>query len=102
MPAPPRQAVGVEEHVEGDVLPVRRGDHRARARTDEDRGHDAQLLAGLEHAEVGEAARGAPGADERDLQLRHRTIVREHDTAACGVCAEWRGWKLEGAEQWPK
>jgi hypothetical protein len=52
VPAPPRETVRVEQHVERDVLPVRRADERARARADVDLRVDAQFLAGLQHPQV--------------------------------------------------
>jgi len=64
----PRKAIRVEEHVERNVLPVRRRDQRARARAHEDVGLDPDLFAGLEHAEVGEPARRAARPDEGHLQ----------------------------------
>lgn len=64
--ATPGEAIRVEQDIERDALAVRRADERAGRRADEDVEADAQLLTRLEDAEVGDAARGAAGADERD------------------------------------
>ena len=66
--ASPRQTVRVEEHVERDVLPVRRAHERARPRADVDLRVDPELFTGLEDAEVREAARRSTGGHECDLE----------------------------------
>jgi hypothetical protein len=69
--APPRQPVRVEQHVEGDVLAVGRGDERARARADEHRRDDPDLFTSLEHTQMSQPTRGSPRAHEGNLETRH-------------------------------
>src|SRR5262249_23487037 len=75
VPSPPRKSIPVEQHVERDVLPVRRRDQRTRARADVDVRLDAELLARLQDTEVREPTRGSPGSHERDLEAAHASFT---------------------------